>query len=76
MNENSINSFYAIKNLVLDSESIPTPYSYIPYVPTFFSVIVNDRVGSKCKATGWQTAISPKIYLLVVIPAREFQQVC
>ena len=76
MNENSVNSFCPIKNVVLDSESLPTPYSYIRYVPTFFSVLVNDRMGSKCKATGLQTAISPKIYLLVVFPAREFQQVC
>ena len=76
MNENSVNSFCPIKNVVLDSESLPTPYSYIPYVPTFFSVLVNDRMGSKCKATGLQTVISPKIDLLVVIPVREFQQVC
>ena len=33
-------------------------------------------MGSKCKATGLQSAISPKIYLLVGIPVREFQQVC
>ena len=39
MNENSINSFCPIKNVVLDSESLPTPCSYIPYVPTFFSVV-------------------------------------
>ena len=76
MDENSVNSFCTIKNVVLDSEYLPTPYSYIRYVPTFFSVLVNDRMGSKCKVTGLQTAISPKIYLLVVIPAREFQQVC
>ena len=39
MNENSVNSFYPIRNVVLDSDSPPTPYSYIRYVPTFFSVV-------------------------------------
>ena len=70
MNENSINSFCTIKKCSTRYSESTTPYSYIPHVPTLFSQwLVNDRMRSKCKATGLQTAISPKIYLLVVISA-------
>ena len=76
MNENSISSFCAIKNVVLDIQNQQHLTATFPMSQPSFLWLVNDRVGSKCKATGLQTAISPKIYLLVVIPAREFQKVC